>query len=91
MKPYINIYGQANSFHPFMKLRFEKENRYYTLRVYQDLLGDWIVERSYGSKQTRHSQVRCDVCAGRRAARQHFIQVARFRIHRRHYERVTAV
>ena len=74
-----------------MKLRFEKDNRYYTLRLYRDLMGNWIVERIYGSKQTRQSQVKCDLCSSRLTARQHFIKLARFRINQRHYQRVKVV
>ena len=71
-----------------MKLRFEKESRYYTLRLYQDLLGDWVVERTYGSKYTRQSQAKWDICVSRRIARQHFMQLARYRLNQRHYQRV---
>lgn len=74
-----------------MKIRFEKKNRYYTLRLYCDLMGQWVVERLYGSKQTRQCRVKYDVCISRGAARQQFIKLARYRLEQRHYRRITDV
>jgi hypothetical protein len=30
------------------QLRWETDSRYYVARAYQDLLGDWIVEKAWG-------------------------------------------
>lgn len=34
-----------------LTMRFETKYRRYSLRLYQDMLGDWIVNRSYSGKQ----------------------------------------
>lgn len=30
------------------QIRWETERRYYAAKLYQDLLGDWVVERAWG-------------------------------------------
>ena len=30
--------------------RWETDNRYYKVNLYQDLFNDWVVEKSWGSK-----------------------------------------
>lgn len=72
----------------FMKLLFEKGNRYYVLRLYRDLLGDWVVERMYGNKYTYQSQVKREIFTSHRVARRHFMKLARYRLDKRHYQRI---
>lgn len=35
------------------EIRWETKRRYYAARVYRDLLGDWIVESSWGGLQNK--------------------------------------
>jgi len=33
------------------RMRWETDRRYYTLRIYRDLFGAWIIERVWGGKR----------------------------------------
>lgn len=68
-----------------MKFHFERKERYFVLRLYSDLLGDWIVERINGRKHTKLGGVRRDICPDRPSAVAHLLDLARHRIERRHY------
>jgi predicted DNA-binding WGR domain protein len=48
---------------PWLHSRWEKDTRYYELRVQQDLLGDWLLTRIWGRKDSALGQLRHDVCA----------------------------
>ncbi len=42
--------------------RWERDSRYYELRVQQDLLGDWLLTRVWGRKDSALGQIRHEVC-----------------------------
>ena len=43
-------------------VRFERETRYYELRLQQDLFG-WVVVKAWGRKSTRLGQMRTTPCS----------------------------
>lgn len=43
-------------------VRFERETRYYELRLQRDLFG-WVVVKAWGRKSTRLGQARCTSCS----------------------------
>ena len=42
--------------------RWEKNTRYYELRVQQDLFGDWLLTRVWGRKGSALGQMRHELC-----------------------------
>jgi predicted DNA-binding WGR domain protein len=44
-------------------IRFERETRYYELRLQQDLFG-WVVVKTWGRKSSRLGQMRTTPCSG---------------------------
>ena len=42
--------------------RWERDTRYYELRVQQDLFGDWLLTRIWGRKGTALGQIRHELC-----------------------------
>ena len=47
---------------PWRFVRFERETRYYELRLQQDLFG-WVVVKAWGRKSTRLGQARTTPCS----------------------------
>ncbi|KAA0875058.1 hypothetical protein [Nitrincola tapanii] len=39
-----------------MLLRWQKQSRYFTVSVYQDLVGDWILTQTWGDSQSDESE-----------------------------------
>lgn len=48
--------------------RWEKDTRYYELRVQQDLWGQWLLTRVWGRRDSAMGQIRHELCAGYAAA-----------------------
>ena len=44
----------------WLRCRWERESRYYEITLEQDLWGQWIITRCWGSKLTRQSQTRVE-------------------------------
>ena len=42
--------------------RWERESRYYELRLQQDLFGDWVLMRVWGQRGSALGQIRRDLC-----------------------------
>ena len=47
---------------PALFSRWERDTRYYELRLQQDLWGDWLLTRVWGSKGTALGQIRRELC-----------------------------
>jgi predicted DNA-binding WGR domain protein len=47
---------------PWRFVRFERETRYYELRLQQDLFG-WVVVKTWGRKSSRLGQIRTTPCS----------------------------
>jgi len=47
--------------------RWERDNRYYELRVQQDWFGDWLLTRVWGQKGSALGQLRHDLCVDQTA------------------------
>lgn len=47
---------------PALFSRWERDTRYYDLRLQQDLWGDWLLTRVWGSKGTALGQIRRELC-----------------------------
>ena len=58
--------------------RWERETRYYELRLQQDLWGDWVLMRVWGGKGSALGQIRHELCTdyshGQRIYAQSLIQ-----------------
>lgn len=65
---------------------FERKERYFALRLYTDLLGDWVVERINGKKRSRLGGIRRDICLDRLSATAHLLELAKYRVQNRHYQ-----
>jgi len=42
--------------------RWERDTRYYELRLQQDLWGDWLLMRTWGKRDTAMGQIRRELC-----------------------------
>lgn len=60
--------------------RWETDRRYYQLLLAQDLLGDWLLTRSWGAKQSRRQGSRKDLICDQHSA---MIKVRKLRTRRR--------
>ena len=49
---------------PALFSRWERDTRYYELRLQQDLWGDWLLTRVWGGKGTALGQIRRELCSG---------------------------
>ncbi len=47
---------------PALFSRWERDTRYYELRLQQDLWGDWVLTRVWGGKGTALGQIRRELC-----------------------------
>lgn len=47
---------------PALFSRWERDTRYYELRLQQDLWGDWLLTRVWGGKGTALGQIRRELC-----------------------------
>ena len=47
---------------PWLRSRWEKDNRYYELLVQQDLWGQWLLTRVWGRKGSALGQIRHELC-----------------------------
>lgn len=43
--------------------RWERESRYYELRLQQDLFGDWLLMRVWGQRGSALGQIRRELCS----------------------------
>jgi len=50
---------------PALFSRWERDMRYYELRLQQDLWGDWLLTRVWGGKGTALGQIRRELCIDR--------------------------
>ena len=48
-----------------IKFRWQSSTRYYLTFIYQDLLGDWIVHRAWGSLFNALGSEQCDVVSSK--------------------------
>jgi predicted DNA-binding WGR domain protein len=69
-------------------LRFEKDTRYYVLRLERALLGDWCVMRIWGSRSTRAGSELIEYYGSYDEAQQRLDQLAAVRERQRGYRRV---
>ncbi|WP_416209958.1 WGR domain-containing protein [Legionella sp. PATHC038] len=70
---------------PYHYLRFEKESRYYELRLTQDLLEDWILITSNGRIKSKLGQSRTQAFNTFDDALTHFYAAVKLRF-KRHYQ-----
>lgn len=68
--------------------RFERDTRYYTLLLEQDLWENWLVTRINGRRGTLLGQIRKEVYAGYKEASARFEALCSFRQKRRKYNKV---
>ena len=47
---------------PWLHSRWERDSRYYELRVQQDLFGHWLLTRVWGRKGSALGQIRHELC-----------------------------
>lgn len=47
---------------PWLPSRWERDTRYYELRLQQNLWGDWLLTRVWGGKGTALGQIRRELC-----------------------------
>ncbi len=66
-------------------IRFEKDTRYYMIRLEQDLLGDWIVAITYGRINSRLGQSKIMAFDEFEQAYFHFKKICTIR-QKRHYQ-----
>lgn len=70
--------------------RWEKDTRYYELRLQQDLWGDWVLLRVWGRKDTALGQIRHELCASFVEGQARFDAACTVRENRRYREIVLA-
>lgn len=66
------------------EIRWETTSRYYVVRLYQDLFGDWIVESVWGGLHNKLGNRQQQVLASYQDALALLLQINRQR-HARHY------
>jgi hypothetical protein len=69
----------------WQQARFEKG----TLRLEQDLLGDWILLRANGRIKTRLGRIRKELYNSYAEGKQRFVELSAYRIKRRKYLQVS--
>ena len=69
-----------------LRLRWERETRYYEVHLHQDLWGGWVVTRVWGRRGTALGQLRRAPCASYAEALERLAAITRQR-ERRGYER----
>jgi predicted DNA-binding WGR domain protein len=74
--PTASIHQQCQS------VRFEKDTRYYNVRLEQDLLDDWVINIAYGRINSRLGQNRLIAFEGFNLALTHFEKICKVRIKR---------
>lgn len=78
LSPSASIHQQCQS------VRFEKDTRYYNVRLEQDLLDDWVVAITYGRINSRLGQSKIIAFAEFEQALIHFEKICTIR-QKRHY------
>ena len=68
-------------------IRFEKDTRYYTIRLEQDLLDDWVVAITYGRINSRLGQSKIMAFDDFEEAYTHFKKICTIR-QKRHYQMI---
>ena len=68
----------------WQSIRFEKDTRYYTIRLEQDLLEDWVVAINYGRINSRLGQSKMLAFDEFEQAYAHFKKMSQMR-HKRQY------
>jgi predicted DNA-binding WGR domain protein len=53
--------------------RWERDTRYYELRVQQDLFGHWLLTRVWGRKDSALGQIRHEVCVDQAEANTRYV------------------
>ncbi|GAB4363789.1 MAG: WGR domain-containing protein [Methylohalobius sp. ZOD2] len=71
----------------WIKLRWEKNSRYYEAHLHQDLWGDWVVTRVWGQRGGRLGRVMHVPCRSQEEGREMLRSLDRSR-RRRGYERL---
>jgi len=72
----------------WQSIRFEKDTRYYTIRLEQDLLEDWVVAITYGRINSRLGQSKILAFDEFEQAYAHFKKICQIR-HKRQYRPVS--
>lgn len=72
------------------QLRWETDSRYYVARAYQDLLGDWIVEKAWGGLTNKLGNSKQEIVTSLDAAVSAMTQIRKERS-ARHYSLVRDV
>jgi predicted DNA-binding WGR domain protein len=67
---------------PYPHSRWEKDTRYYELRVQQDLFGDWLLIRAWGRRDSALGQIRQELCDSYEQARVQFTEAEVRRVKR---------
>jgi len=73
-----------NTLEAYHYIRFEKDTRYYSMRIEQDLLDDWVIVVVNGRIQTKLGQIRTIAFACFSDAFDHFCNMIQVRL-KRHY------
>lgn len=71
----------------WQSIRFEKDTRYYTIRLEQDLLEDWVVAITYGRINSRLGQSKILAFDEFEQAYAHFKKICTIR-QKRHYQMI---
>ena len=82
--PFLNIINWAPGAH-YHAARFEKESRYYVIRLGQDLLEDWVITLVNGRIKSKLGQSRTLAFSSFREGFEHFCTLAHIR-HLRGYQ-----
>lgn len=76
--PFLHLIDWASKKH-YHQARFEKESRYYVIRLSQDLLGDWVITLINGRIKSRLGQSRTLAFASFEEGLAHFCAQANLR------------
>lgn len=71
--------------------RFEKGSRYYLLILEKDLLGDWVIIKVNGRKNSGLGAVRHKAFNSKEEAVRAFLELMNYRVRKRHYHKVACV
>ena len=66
------------------EIRWESKRRYYTARLSQDLLGDWVIERAWGGLFNQMGNTAQDVASSYREAVTAMVRINKERRARRY-------
>ena len=66
-----------------LRARWETAHRWYEVELVHDLLGDWVVRRRWGGKDSHRHGERPDLVSGAAEGRQVIEQIHRARVRRK--------